>query len=114
MSIELENTSKTVDVIREERTWRTEIFTEKNTDYNLKIHREIVESQDGVALAPDRESLEVPQLAVKMDDVVASTEIISYKDKDGTDKTIPMSDIPFIIPEGIEILIAAEKARLAE
>ena len=110
MSIELENTSKTVAVVKEERTWRTEINTVAGKDYFVNIFREISETQDGDVVKTDRDSLEVKKLKTMMDDIVASTETVSYKDKTGTDKTFPMCDIPFVIPEAIEILIAAKKA----
>ena len=114
MSIALSTETKEVEITKEERTWRIELFTEAGSDYYAICHREIKESHDGDIKKLDRDSLEVNQLRFLLADTLASSETVSYKDIGGTDKTIPMKDVGMIIPAAIEMLIAAEKASLAE
>jgi len=112
MSIEITNETKSVGIVKTERSWREEIFTELGTDYTTVIHREEVTTLDGEVISKDRVNLQVPNLTVKISDLVASDAIIPYKDIDGVDKTIALKDVPLLLPEVFEYLIAQEKARL--
>ena len=114
MSIELDCQSNVTitEIVKEERTYRSEIITTKGRDYFFVANREIVTTHDGEVVEIDRKTPQVPQLRVNMNDIVSGDDIVNYKDKTGADKSIPAADIPFIIPTYIETLISAEKTRL--
>lgn len=47
--------TETIEVVTEERTWRLEIFTEKDTDPSVRVHRETVRSTvTGEIMSRDR------------------------------------------------------------
>ena len=93
MSIEITNETKSVEIIKEQRTWRLEIFTPKNTNYQIVIHREEVETIDGVA----KEGVKLPSKSVSVSEILASTEDLAYTDTNGNAKTIAIKDIPILI-----------------
>lgn len=43
-------TTETVSVTSANRSWRFEIFTEKNTDYTVRVHRETIKTVSDVTL----------------------------------------------------------------
>ena len=109
MSIEISSEEKTLTVVKRERTWRTEIFTENGQEDLLKIWRELETQQDNVVTATDREGVALKSLSITMPDIVGDDTVISYEDKDGKQKEVKLSDLPFIIPACIEYLVATKK-----
>lgn len=112
MSTELVNEIKSVEVVRKERTWRIEMFTERDTEYQLVIHREISEAQDGVDLPVDRNNVEIPRYQVGVNEVLASTETVAYTDISGTEKTFNVKDFPILIAQFCDDEITRAKAQL--
>ena len=110
MSVELENTTKSIDVIRKERTWRVEMFCDRNSEYQFVIHREISETQDGEFLPVDRESVEIPRYQVGVNSVLASEENVTYTGLDGNTRTIPAKDLPLLVSKFCDDEIARAKA----
>lgn len=48
--------TKTIEIKRTERTWRTELFSDYGTDYTLVAHREIISTDpEGNKLSSERE-----------------------------------------------------------
>tara|TARA_R110002020_G_C16221763_1_gene767711 strand:+ start:846 stop:1202 length:357 start_codon:yes stop_codon:yes gene_type:complete len=110
MSIELVNQTKTVAVVKAERTWRCEMFTERDTDYQLIIHREFSETQDGVDLPVDRVGVEIPRYQVGIDAILASTDTVNYNDADGIPRAFNIKDFPILIAQFCDDEIARAKA----
>ena len=110
MSIDLSTETKSTTVIKKERTWRTEMFTESGKDYLLHAHREILVSIDGEF--SHKEKPQVEEATATFTELVSMDDIVSYKDKTGTTKTIPLSDIAFLFPEALEILVAKRKSEI--
>jgi len=117
MSLEISKTNNVTisEIIKEERTYSTIIKTDKDSGYKVIIDREYIELQDGVVTKRIRHEcteLPIPQLTISMTDIVACDDSISYKDKTDTSKSLSMCDIPFLIPESIENLVACAKLDL--
>lgn len=110
VSTELINESKTLAVVKEERTWRVEMFTERGTEYQLVIHREISETQDGVALPVDRVNLEIPRYQMGVNSILASTETVTYTDAEGVKKAFNIKDFPLLISQFCDDELVRAKA----
>ena len=110
MSTELINETKSIEVLRKERTWRIEMFAERNKEYSVTIHREISEKQNGVYLPVDRINLEIPRYHIGADSILSSNETVSYKDSDGFEKTFNVKDFPILISQFCDDEIERAKA----
>ena len=110
MSIELMNETKSVDILKEERTWRVEIFTDRGSDYKIVIHREISEILDGEEMPVDRENVEIPNLEIDVNLILASNGVVNYKDLEGNDKTFPIKEFPSLIAQYCDDEIERKKA----
>lgn len=99
MSTELTNETKTVEVIRKERTWRIEAFTELDTEYQLMIYREISETQDGEKLPVDRDNVEIPRYQIGVNSILESNDTVTYTDINGIEKTVNVKDLPILITQ---------------
>ena len=110
MSTELINETKSIEVLRKERTWRIEMFTERDTEYQLVIHRELSEKQDGENLPVDRNRVEIPRYQVGAGSILASTDIVTYIDANGASKTFNVKDFPLLISQFCDDEIERAKA----
>ena len=110
MSTEISSESKTVTETKNERTWRVTIETPRGTDYKIKAHRQVEVLEDDVF--DHFEDAELKEIEESMTNIVAMDDTVSYKDKTGTGKTVPIADLPFLVPEAIEILVAKKKAEV--
>lgn len=95
MSTIISEETKSVSITKEARAWRLEIFSEKNTDYTVKVHTEEIEIIDGI----EKDAVKKGSFVVPVKDIIASDEILNYTDVDGNEKSIPTKDIPAIITE---------------
>ena len=98
MSIELENTTKTLDEVKQKHTWKVVINSEKGTDYYVQTYLEVLTIHDGIVVGKNR-IIDVPMVKVKMADMLADESNFTYKDESGADKTVPIKDIPLIVAQ---------------
>lgn len=114
MSIEISRTTETIDLetVIDERTFKTVINTEKGTDYSLDVFREQTTTHNGNVVSNNRD-IDVTGLHFPMSEMLADTSDFVYKDILGNDKTIPVKDIPVLIPQYIEKLVAEMKIFIA-
>lgn len=96
MSNVVETRTASIEVIREARTYKLEIFTEKGSDYWGKLHHEVAESHDGEYKKSERDPNTNP-IVFRMADIVARQDSLSYKNTLGQDQTIPAKDVPAIV-----------------
>ena len=98
--ISVEN--KTVEVTKEERTNKLEIFTPKGEEYWGQLHHETVELHDGdlknsVSTGDSPITFTISEIFTRMDN-------LTYTDLQGAEQTIKCQDVPIIVQAFCDVI----------
>lgn len=116
MGLSITAPTKTVTGTFDE-AWRTNIEGTPLTDPVVTCHRQEVTYYDDGTYKTETTAGRVSDdfvktVSFKMSEIVARTGTLAYKDATGADKTVPESDVPFIVKALIDLM--GQEARTAK